>query len=421
MDCHEQESCFGVFAVHRITFALALFHMILALLLMDVTNTRSKRAAIQNGWWGPKIAAWLFLVVFTFLIPNPFFMFWANYIAPLLAMFFILIGLVLLVDVAHSWSEWCLDQWERHGMDGWMYLLVSSTVGLYASVLGATFVLYHYFAPAGCAANRTFITINLVIAILLTILCVHPRIQEANPRSGLAQSSVVLAYCTYLLTSALMNRDNKQCNPIARGRGETTKSTTVMVGALFTFVAIAYSTTRAATQSQVLVGNTTESVALAPSGYEPVSMAAAITEQPQPKEPLRIQAIRSAIDAGALPASALDEEIHAQDEEEALPPGTVVSAPLNDDERSGTRYNYSFFHIIFAMAVCYMAMLLTDWQTIKIGAPPPNHGQNDSPMVYIGVSPASMWIRIVSSWACALLYSWTLLAPVVMPERFGYV
>jgi hypothetical protein len=35
--------------VHRICFALALFHGILGLLLIGVKDTRVKRAAIQNG------------------------------------------------------------------------------------------------------------------------------------------------------------------------------------------------------------------------------------------------------------------------------------------------------------------------------------------------------------------------------------
>lgn len=36
--------------VHRICFALALFHMILSVLLIGVKDTRTKRAAIQNGY-----------------------------------------------------------------------------------------------------------------------------------------------------------------------------------------------------------------------------------------------------------------------------------------------------------------------------------------------------------------------------------
>lgn len=48
MDC-KGGRCYGVLAVHRICFALALFHLILALLLVQVRDTRTKRAAIQNG------------------------------------------------------------------------------------------------------------------------------------------------------------------------------------------------------------------------------------------------------------------------------------------------------------------------------------------------------------------------------------
>ena len=28
-----------------------------------------------------------------------------------------------------------------------------------------------------------------------------------------------------------------------------------------------------------------------------------------------------------------------------------------------------------------------------------------------------MWMRVVSSWLCILLYTWSLLAPVLMPDR----
>ena len=30
-----------------------------------------------------------------------------------------------------------------------------------------------------------------------------------------------------------------------------------------------------------------------------------------------------------------------------------------------------------------------------------------------------MWMRIVSSWVCLALYAWSLLAPVILPDRFG--
>ena len=44
----------------------------------------------------------------------------------------------------------------------------------------------------------------------------------------------------------------------------------------------------------------------------------------------------------------------------------------------------------------------------------PNHEQD----VYIGRSEVAMWMRVVSSWVCMLLYIWSLLAPVIMPDRY---
>ena len=56
----ENAQCYGYFAVQRINFALALFHFILSILLLGVKNTKDGRAALQNGYWGPKIIIWLF-------------------------------------------------------------------------------------------------------------------------------------------------------------------------------------------------------------------------------------------------------------------------------------------------------------------------------------------------------------------------
>lgn len=39
--------------------------------------------------------------------------------------------------------------------------------------------------------------------------------------------------------------------------------------------------------------------------------------------------------------------------------------------------------------------------------------------IKIGRSSVAMWMRIVSGWACLILYAWSLLAPVILPDRFG--
>lgn len=145
-------------------------------------DTRDKRAAIQNGWWGPKVLLWLVLVVVSFFIPNGFFVFWGNYVSLIGAALFVLLGLVLLVDFAHSWSELCLENWENSPNSNlWQWILIGSTAGMYLGALVATTLLYVYFAGDGCTLNRFFITFNLILVVIITIMCVHPYIQEHNP------------------------------------------------------------------------------------------------------------------------------------------------------------------------------------------------------------------------------------------------
>ncbi|KAG2341376.1 TMS membrane protein/tumor differentially expressed protein [Suillus weaverae] len=405
MDCVEGK-CYGVLAVHRICFALSIFHAILSLSLIGVQESRDKRAAIQNGWWGPKVLLWILLVVVSFFIPNEFFMFWGNYVSLIGATIFILLGLVLLVDFAHSWTEMCQENWENSDSTLWQWILIGSTAAMYVACITLTGVLYAYFASSGCTLNRFFISLNLALCIIITIMSIHPAIQASNPRSGLAQSGMVAAYCTYLVVSAVSNHAHQSCNPL--NRTDKTRTTTVVLGAVFTFLAIAYSTSRAATQSRALVGRGKKggAVQLPVDVSEPSEMDV-VSTQPGRTESPRYQALLAAVEAGAIPASALDEE---DDDDEDDNYGDA-----KDDERSGTRYNYSWFHVIFAIGAMYVAMLLTDWNVMSTEQGPVDSEE----VVRIGRSEIAMWMRIVSSWVCMLLYMWSLLAPVLMPDRFG--
>lgn len=249
------------------------------------------------SWWGPKVLLWLVLVVVSFFIPNEFFMFWGNYVALIGASIFILLGLVLLVDFAHSWSETCLENWENSSNSNlWQWILIGSTGGMYAATIALTGVLYAFFAGSGCTLNRFFISFNLVLCVIITALCVHPAVQDANPRSGLAQSSMVAAYCTYLIMSAVGNHQHTSCNPLHNGTAQGTQTTTVVLGAVFTFLAIAYSTSRAATQSRALVGkNKKGALALPDDDFGDHGL---VTSQPQRTETPRYQALLAAVEAG---------------------------------------------------------------------------------------------------------------------------
>ncbi|KAM6515948.1 Membrane protein tms1 [Fusarium falciforme] len=386
-------ACHGWFAVHRINFALGLFHLILAGLLFGVATSRNPRAAIQNGYWGPKIIAWLAFVVLSFLIPDSFFLVWGNYIAFACAMLFLLLGLILLVDLAHNWAEYCLAQIEDTDSRFWRFVLIGSTLSMYIGSLAMTIVQYVFFAKHNCSMNQAVITINLLLWLGISVISVNPTVQEYNPKAGLAQAAMVAVYCTYLTMSAVSMEPNNECNPLITGQG--TRTTSIIIGAVVTLLTIAYTTTRAATQSLGL-GNS-NGIRLPEDDEHDL-----VTQQPSARREMRAEALRRAVEEGSLPADAL---LSDDDDSEA------GDSPAGDDERSRTQYNYSVFHIIFFLATAWVATLLTmnfDEST------------KDGDFATVGRTYAASWVKIVSAWVCYGMYTWTLVAPIALPERFDF-
>lgn len=395
--CAGGGECYGFVSVHRINFALGLFHVIMALLLIGVHSTRNPRAGIQNGYWGLKIAAWIGLILLTFVIPDGFFVIWGNYFAMVAAVIFLLIGLILLVDFAHSWAETCLEHIEDSDSKLWKTILLCSTLGMYVGSIVLTIIMYIFFAGSGCSMNQAAITINLIFVIVVSVLSINPRVQEYNSQAGLAQASMVAIYCTYLTMAAVSSEpDDKSCNPLIRSKG--TRTASIVLGAVFTFLAIAYTTTRAAIQTS---RSTVES-----AGYAPVSRNSLVTQEPT-RQSMRIDAIRAAVESGSLPSTSLEENWWDSDSDEDGDGGNGGGA-YGDDERGATKYNYVLFHLVFFLATQWIATLLTmNVQKEDLGDFAP-----------VGRTYFSSWVKIVSSWICYFLYSWTLVAPFLFPDRF---
>lgn len=392
--CGEGGNCISFVSVHRINLALGVLHLILAGLLVNVKSTTNPRAAIQNGWWKLKSFLYvLFIAINFFLIPDSFFVFYGNHIAIIFSTIFIGIGLVLLVDFAHAWAETCLEKIELEELTGegeynatfWKNLLIGGTLLMYIASIVVTILMYVFFAGKGCGMNKTAISFNLAFSLIISIMSINQTIQESNPHAGLAQSSMVVFYCTYLVMSAVASEpDDKYCNPLVRSRG--TRTASIVLGACFTFVAVAYTTTRAAANSAFFDDSTELS-----SGY--------ISEQPSGRNEMRYQAIKQAVDEGSLPESALN-QLDLYDEE---------GGESNDEEKTSVKYNYSLFHIIFFLATQYVATLLTiNVKQDEVGD-----------FIPVGRTYFSSWVKIVSSWVCYILYGWSLVAPVIWPDRFG--
>ena len=79
----------------------------------------------------------------------------------------------------------------------------------------------------------------------------------------------------------------------------------------------------------------------------------------------------------------------------------------NDDERDGVTYNWSLFHVMFGLATLYVMMTLTNWYS-------PGASQGIENM---SANMAAVWVKAISAWLCFGIYMWTLVAPVVLPDR----
>jgi len=305
----------------------------------------------------------LFLVggtVGAMFIPNEFFEYY-GWVALAASGIFILVQLILLVDFAHTWAENWIEKMENEEMEGtkkWFYVLLTATGIMYVASLVLTIVMYVYFAhdQTNCGKNTAFITLNLIFCFLLSVISITPRVQETNPRSGLLQSALITGYSTYLIWSSMMS-ETDGCNPWRNGTGAASNFS-VILGALFTILAICYATINAA---NITSGNEGEKEKLTTNSEE---------------------------DGGHK----------GEDDEEGE----------HENPEEPVTYNFSRFHFVFMLGAMYLAMLMSDWHTVY-------HPATDEATVDTGV--AAVWVKVVTSWIALLLYTWTLVAPVVMPDR----
>ena len=171
-------------------------------------------------------------------------------------------------------------------------------------------IVYGFFAGQSCTLNQFFIAFNLTLCTINTVPCVHLAAQEASPRSGMTQASMAALYCTFLFMSAVGNHTHTRRATRAHGHDRPRRPVHIRL--------------------HRLLEHKRTGIALARQGD--LGAHPMVTTQPPKKDLLWYQARVAAGEAGAIPASALD-EVDDSDEVDA------VMDEERDDERTGTRYN----------------------------------------------------------------------------------
>ncbi|KAM7358876.1 serine incorporator TMS1 isoform 3-T3 [Cochliomyia hominivorax] len=360
VDC---DYALGYMAVYRICFGLACFFTLMALIMLGVKSSRDPRSHIQNEFWPLKFLICFGAAIGAIFIPDGSFgpaMMWVGLIGGLA---FILIQLIIIVDFAHSIAENWIDNAENSR--GYYYALVFVTLISYGLSIAGISLLYIYFTQSTeCGLNKFFISINLILCVLVSIISVLPAVQERLPQSGLLQSSLVTLYTIYLTWSAVANNPEKICNPGMFGIIEGNTSVT---------------TVAPPTPNSKVTFDTTNIIGLI------VWMLCIL-----------YNCISSAVEVS---------KINNTDEKRDAEAGSGDTKNAGDNETEGVTYSWSMFHIVFVCASLYVMMTLTNWYK-------PN-----SDIELFNANAASMWIKIISSWLGILIYGWSLVAPAILTNR----
>ncbi|XP_027116189.2 probable serine incorporator [Coffea eugenioides] len=199
--------------------------------------------------------------------------------------------------------------------------------------------------------------LNIFFIVMTMILALAFAVIALHPavNGSLLPASVISIYCAYVCYTGLSSEPrNYVCNGLHKA-SRAVSTSTLILGLLTTIISVLYSALRAGSSTTFLS---------------------------PPSSP------RS---GGQKPLLESDELEAGKDKKDAEP------RPVS--------YSYSFFLLIFALASMYSAMLLSGWTSTS----------DTSDLIDVGWT--SVWVRICTEWVTAGLYVWSLVAPLIFPDR----
>lgn len=335
-------------AVLRVSMGSFLFFALFALVMIGVKDQNDRRDSWHHGGWIFKMIIWVLLVVLMFFLPNEVISIY-GIMSKFGAGLFLLVQVIMLLDFTHTWN----DAWVEKDEQKWFIALLVVSVGCYLAAFTFSGILFIWFNPSGhdCGLNIFFIVMTMILAFVFAIIALHPAVN-----GSFLPASVISVYCAYVCYTGLASEPRDYvCNGL-HNKSKAVSTSTLILGMLTTVLSVLYSAVRAGSSTTFLS---------------------------PPSSP------KSGGTKSLLEGKDVEEGKVKKQETEARP----------------VSYSYSFFHIIFALASMYSAMLLSGW----------TNSSESSDLIDVGWT--SVWVRICIEWVTAGLYVWTLVAPLLVPDR----
>lgn len=349
------DTCTGRGIVLRMSLAMVLLASFICLTVLGVSSSTSPRAVFQNDFFAVKWLVLAIAVVGCMFISNESAVEY-GYVAAVGSGFFLFFGVILVLEFAYGWNDSWVAKYDETGEKFWAALIVGSSFLVYSGCITIWVLLVQYFGGDGCTHTNAFVAVTVVLSVGVTLLTLPAKIQQG----AILPCGVVILYSTWLCASAVMSiplDNNSACQARHVALGDSAQKGMQAVGVIFTIFCVGYATIRAASSGQ------------------------------------EITPVKARPDA-----SLLDSE-----------KGDAVEAKAEEDEGDSTQYNYSFFQLVYALGAMYIGMILIDW---KIEFSDKN-GETFGTMS----DWANVWIKMATQWLTFLLYTWTLIAPLVCGDR----
>jgi len=221
--------------------------------MIRTQNRADFRNQIQHSWWSSKILVLIVIIAVLFFVPNVAFIGF-GWISLVGSGIFILIQLILLIDFAFTWNEsWVKKYQESEESKFWTFALLGSTMLMYSVSLTLSIIMFVYFLGPGCSMNIAFISLNMILNLVVSLMSIYPPLQDKNRRIGLLQSSVVCIYTTYLIWSALASEPaSMKCSTLTIGSTTSGDVFSLFFGVFLTFIALVYAALRVSSSGDEL-------------------------------------------------------------------------------------------------------------------------------------------------------------------------
>jgi hypothetical protein len=108
---------------------------------------------------------------------------------------FQIIQLVFIIEFAHSWAENWVAKYEETDSKAYYFGLIFFTFLHYVVSIASVVLLFMYYGKEGCGLQKFFISFNLILCLIFSLISILPKVQEG--KLLLLMNTIFIEYLKY--------------------------------------------------------------------------------------------------------------------------------------------------------------------------------------------------------------------------------